>query len=263
MSESQSEVFTGTTHIAVVLDKSGSMGSVRKETIDGFNVWLKTIQGGPGETLFSLTLFDTRISTPIRSVPVGKVNPLDESRYLPDGSTALLDAIGTTVRETEGAGDPLKDRYLICIMTDGQENASREHSKASIAALIQEKEATGRWTFTYLSAHPDAFADASKIGVQLTNAQAYTGDAEGTEAAFLSNAVGTRTYAASADLKSTDFYGGARHAGSAPSLPRRPVEPAKPGRIVVPPLGHPGFSGGGDAVPATTSTVPTSTSWTQ
>lgn len=206
--------FTGTTHIGVVLDKSGSMGGVRRETIDGFNVWLDAMKQSKGNVLVSITLFDTSHTTPVVEAPIDKVNPLDESRYLPGGSTALLDAVADTIAKMERADNTSEDRYLVCIVTDGQENASTHTTKEDLSELIRQKEATGRWTFTYLSAAPDAFADATSIGVRANNTQAYTADAVGTLDAFTSAALNTRSYVSSPQLKSDSFFGGSRHAST-------------------------------------------------
>lgn len=208
MSEPQ---FTGTTHIGVVLDKSGSMGGVRRETIGGFNRWLETMQKETGDIRFSLTLFDTSYSTPIKEAPIGKVNPLDETRYQPSGSTALLDAVADSVKALEtGEAVNGNDRYLICIMTDGEENSSKRTTKEDLAELIRQKEASGRWTFTYLSAGMDAFADAQAIGIQAGNSVAYTGDSVGTQKAFAGVATRMAAYTASARLSCDSFFGGSR-----------------------------------------------------
>lgn len=202
--------FQGKTHIGVILDKSGSMGSVRKETIDGFNAWLKSMQETPGEASLTLTLFDTTFSTPVKAAPIAKVNPLDDAKYRPSGSTALLDAVGSTLAEI---GDGVaEDRYIFCIVTDGQENASTRYTKEDIEAQIKIREKLGNWTFTYLSAGVDAFSDAASIGINMMNTQAYTSDAIGTQAAFMSNAGATRSFRASGASASKSFYGGQRHA---------------------------------------------------
>lgn len=207
--------FAGTTKIAVVLDKSGSMGIVRDETIGGFNMWLDTIQKNPERTLFSLTLFDTQFSTPIRNVAVEKVNHLDHTRYMPDGSTRLNDAILATIHGIESEEKVGEDvRYLVCILTDGQENAST-HSNEEVRDAIRAKEALGNWTFTYLSAGLDAFADAASYGIAVGNTQAYTGDAAGTSAAFVSSARNTANLMASAHRSTRSFYGGKTQADDA------------------------------------------------
>lgn len=214
-----SETFNETTHIAVVLDKSGSMGAVRRETIDGFNSWLAKMQSEPGDFRLTLVLFDTFFSTPFQEAAIGKVNPLDESRYMPSGSTALLDGTADAIKALAGVETKNgSDRYLVCIVTDGEENASKRTTKEDLAALIKEKEATGRWTFTYLSAAPDAFADAQSIGVRSQNTMAYTGDSAGTVKGFAAVASATLSYGRSANLCSSNFYRGAQHADDVDDL---------------------------------------------
>lgn len=239
-------VFAGKIHIAVVLDKSGSMGSVRRETIDGFNTWLAVQQAVPGEADLTLTLFASIAETPFVAAPIGKVNPLDEARYQPSGNTALLDAsmqaiTGLEEFEKDSAGD----RFIVCIMTDGQENASTKTTKEALAAKIKEKEATGRWTFTYLSAHPDAFTDATSIGISVANTQAYTGDGLGTQSAFLSNANRMADFRFSANLATMDFYGGQQHAGVAqpPRIPQFTPPAAQASPRLVDQLSTPRSSG--------------------
>lgn len=227
-----SAAFTGTTHIAAVLDKSGSMGRVRRETIDGFNSWLAGMKANPADPSaverlrFTLTLFDTSYSTPIKDAPITKVNSLDESRYQPSGSTALLDATADAVRAMPDNGT---DRYLVVILTDGEENASTHTTKEDLAALIAEKEATGRWTFAYLSAGMDAFGDAASIGISAGNTQAYTGDEAGMRDAFHSVTMSVQSYSSSPRASTASLFGGSRHAssggsdswgGSAPSTAR-------------------------------------------
>lgn len=213
-------VFTGTTHIGVVLDKSGSMGRVRRETIDGFNAWLADQQKLPDRALLTLALFDTTYAVPVVGSPLAQVNPLDESRYKPSGSTALLDAADRTITELEERGNQQADRYVLVIITDGEENASRETTKERLQARIAEREARGNWTFTYLSAGMDAFADAAALGIRADNTQAYTGDQIGTTAAFLSASGATKGLRMSASLSSGSFYGGQRHAEGAAPRPR-------------------------------------------
>lgn len=202
--------FQGKTHIAVILDKSGSMGVVQRETIDGFNSWLKSMQAQPGEASLTLTLFDTQFSTPVKAAPLAKVNPLNDTRYRPSGNTALLDAVGSTLKEL---GDGVKgDRYIVCIMTDGEENSSRLYTKEDIAGLIAAREKLGNWTFTYLSAGLNAFHDAQSIGVSVGNTQSYRADAFGTQQAFMSNAVNLGGLRSSAKSATNMFYGGVRSA---------------------------------------------------
>lgn len=210
--------FMGTTHIAVILDKSGSMGHLAQEVVSGFNAWLDDQKQDPAPKLLTLSLFDTAVKVPIVSTEIAKVNPLDSTRYSPSGMTALYDAVFKAVGKMDV---PATDRALVLVITDGRENSSIECNKAQMRKLIQEKEALGNWTFTYLSASPDAFADAQGAGVTLDNAAAFVATPAGAKNAFNAMRSSSRAYAASASLNSKSFYGPRPRQGSHadPSIP--------------------------------------------
>ncbi len=199
--------FAGTTHIMFVLDKSGSMGSVRDATISGFNEWLHTLQMDSGDLSLTLTLFDTEVRTPIQNEPLANVNDLDYGRYEPDGLTALYDAIAGAVRATEPKVKD-GDRALVVIMTDGQENSSREMTRQKVFDLIRDHEARGNWTFTYLSCHPDAYADAQSVGMSAGNVAHYVGTVAGTTQAMRRMADATSSHTHSVASSRSDFYSG-------------------------------------------------------
>jgi Mg-chelatase subunit ChlD len=139
-----------------ILDRSGSMESCRDDTIGGFNSFLRD-QQTLGGTL-SLIQFDHEYQVTYASKPIGDVEPLTSETFQPRGSTALLDAIGRTIKEATAATPS------VVILTDGQENASREYTKAHIKDLIEQKTKDG-WTFAYLGANQDAFAEADSLGI--------------------------------------------------------------------------------------------------
>jgi len=139
-----------------VLDRSGSMETCRDDTIGGFNSFLRE-QQTLGGTL-SLIQFDHEYQVTYASKPIGDVEPLTANTFQPRGSTALLDAIGRTIKEATAATPS------VVILTDGQENASREYTKAHIKDLIEQKTKDG-WTFAYLGANQDAFEEASSMGI--------------------------------------------------------------------------------------------------
>lgn len=177
------EDFEGSTHILAVLDKSGSMGHIRDETISGFNEWLGELRVKVPGAPMTLVLFDTVYTVPAAGVPVEAVRTLDASTYVPGGCTALYDAMSRACREAEGRVGP-EDRALVAIVTDGQENSSRETTKRQAMELVEQLEGRGNWTFSYLSASPAAFADAAEIGVAGRNAKAFAPTPEGAKQAF-------------------------------------------------------------------------------
>ncbi len=118
--------------INFVLDKSGSMEIIREATVAGFNQFLRDQQEEGGSAAMTLTLFDTRFKTLVTALPVAEVRPLDRRSYIPGGNTALYDAIAHTLRLTDRYVEEHKpDQVLFVIMTDGQENASREFEPAA------------------------------------------------------------------------------------------------------------------------------------
>ena len=138
-----------------LLDRSGSMESCRDDTIGGFNSFVKdqVVLGGK----LSLIQFDHEIKKSFSDLELKDVKPLTTETFKPRGSTALLDAIGETIKTNSGTP-------LVIILTDGQENASTKFTKAHIKDLIEQKTKDG-WTFIYLGANQDAFAEAGSIGI--------------------------------------------------------------------------------------------------
>lgn len=201
--------FTGKTFIGFILDRSNSMTMLKQVTISGFNEWLHTQRADPSACLFTLTLFDTVFDTVISNEPIQSVADLDGTRYQPErgGNTALYDAIAHCVGKME-ANVKTGDRVLMVIQTDGQENSSREYDATAIRRLIKEHEARGNWTFTYLSASPSAFIDATKIGTQTGNVAQYDATLEGTSKAFRRANSGTSSFRGQAAPQSAGFYEG-------------------------------------------------------
>ena len=140
-----------------LLDRSGSMESCWDDTIGGFNAFLDE-QKATGGTL-TLIQFDHEYQLTFERTKIDEVTPLTRETYRPRGSTALLDAIGRLIKDWKASSNP-----SVVILTDGYENASHKFTKAHIKDLIEQKTKDG-WTFAYLGANQDAFAEASSIGI--------------------------------------------------------------------------------------------------
>lgn len=156
----------GSILINFVLDKSGSMEAIRSATISGFNEFKNDQTRESGEALLTLTLFDTGFRTVCEAVPLREVPDLDLQSYQPGGMTALYDAIGYTMRiadEYVAAHNP--HQVLFVIMTDGEENSSREFSRDRIFRMIEERRARAEYEFVYLGANQDSYRVASSMGV--------------------------------------------------------------------------------------------------
>jgi hypothetical protein len=153
--------------INFVLDKSGSMDVIRQATISGFNEFKNDQTAEAGDAFFTLTLFDTRFTTVCEAVPIREVPDLDRTTYEPGGMTALFDAIGHTMRITdEFVAKHHPDQVLFVIMTDGEENSSREFDREKIFRMIEDRQNNAEYEFMYLGANQDSYAAGTMIGVR-------------------------------------------------------------------------------------------------
>jgi hypothetical protein len=158
----------GTILINFVLDKSGSMDIVRAATIDGFNEFLGEQARQPGEALLTLTMFDTQFVHVCEGVPLREVPRMTEQEFDPDGMTALYDAVAHSIRSADDylAKLPKKpDQILFVVMTDGEENSSREFDRDKVFAMIADRQAQG-YEFIYLGANQDSYAVSQSIGMR-------------------------------------------------------------------------------------------------
>lgn len=166
--------------INFVLDRSGSMQSIREATISGFNEFKNGQAAEDGEAFFTLTLFDTVFETVCQAVPIREVSDLDRSTYRPDGMTSLFDAIGHTMRVTDdfvAAHNP--DQVLFVIMTDGGENSSREFTSDRIFQMIDDRQKLAQYEFMYLGANQDSYAVGQGLGVRDGHMLDYAATPEG------------------------------------------------------------------------------------
>jgi hypothetical protein len=164
------------THIYFLLDRSGSMESIRLDTEGGFDAFIREQQQTPGECRVTLAQFDTEYEEVYRDRPVGEVPPL---HLQPRGMTALLDSIGRLVGEAGArlAALPEDERpgiVIVGIMTDGHENSSRELSHPQVKAMIERQTKEYGWQFLYLGADQDAIEVGASIGVPKEHAMTYS-----------------------------------------------------------------------------------------
>lgn len=158
-------------HISVILDRTGSMECIRADVIGGFNAFLAQQQAAPHPASFTLVQFDSQDPYEVLRAfePIAAVPPLTLEQYVPRASTPLYDAMGRGILDLEAklAAMPESERpgkVIFVVVTDGQENASREFNRARVSALIEAKKALG-WDFVFLSADETAFQDARGMGV--------------------------------------------------------------------------------------------------
>ncbi len=177
------------THIAAIIDRSGSMVCIAQPTVDGFNEFLKGQKAVPGRCTMTITQFDHEIVSTLMT-DIAEVPPLVLGEtYKPRGNTALLDAIGTAITKLgalfaaqEESRRPSK--IIIVIQTDGQENASREYTRTQIFDMITHQREKYAWEFLFLGANQDAIQEAGAMGIPLGGALTYATNAMATGASY-------------------------------------------------------------------------------
>ena len=180
-------------HFYVLLDRSGSMESMRSDVIGGFNNLLAEQQADGPDARITVVQFDSQDPQEvlIDAERITRARPLDHTTFVPRGGTPLLDATGqiitrAAVREQQRAVlGKRPEAITIVTITDGHENQSREFSRRDVLRLVKEKEAAG-WSFAYLGAGMDAYGEAGGIGYDSRSVQAWAPDGAGAQVAFSS-----------------------------------------------------------------------------
>lgn len=200
------------TLIAVVLDESGSMSSVRDSTIAGLNefVQAQAASEGAGEAYLTVIKFDAPSIKPLcENQLVTIMKGFTRADYQPNGGTNLMDAIGYTLNRVNGVLEsvPAAERpgVLVVIITDGHENSSREYNSAQIKEMVKLAEAQD-WTFTFLGANVDAFTMGGSFGMGASNTVNYSTASMGDTMEVLSKMTTTVRMAKSAGVSTADLY---------------------------------------------------------
>ena len=185
------------TELVFILDRSGSMSGLESDTIGGFNSMVQNQKQQEGECCVTTVLFDHEQLMLHDRVRLSELAPLTEKDYTVRGSTALLDAIGDTIRHIArihkyARPEDVPAHTLFVITTDGMENASHKYSADDVKQLIEHEKDKYGWEFVFLGANIDAVSTARRYGIDAGCAVDYHADSAGTAAAFeaVSNAVG-------------------------------------------------------------------------
>lgn len=177
------------TELVFILDKSGSMGGLERDTIGGYNSMLEKQRKVEGECVITTALFDHGYELLHDRMDFRAIKPITEDEYMVGGSTALLDAIGRTIHkigsaQKNTAEDYRAEKVMFVIITDGEENASREYSAERVKEMIQHQKERHGWEFIFLGANIDAVETAGRFGIGADRAVDYVPDGEGTKLNF-------------------------------------------------------------------------------
>ena len=173
------------TEVVFILDRSGSMEGLEADTIGGFNSMLEKHKKVEGDVLVSTVLFDHETQVIHDRVPLADVKHLTREDYQTRGSTALLDALGSSIQHIKkyAREEDKPDKTLFVITTDGMENSSHHFDYNEIKKLVEAQRESG-WEFIFLGANIDAISTASHLGINIDRAVNYHSDSIGTKAIF-------------------------------------------------------------------------------
>lgn len=196
------------TVVVLVLDETGSMADTVSDTIGAVNGYFETLAKDTPEARVSIMEFSDMLGQEenfrvlVADVAPAEVPKLTEKNYRPRGNTPLYDALGKAITETEEIG---AERYLLVVMTDGKENASREWTIEGVKKLIERKQGEG-WTIIYLGANQDAWAAGAALGVARGNTMSYRQTSRGVGQAAVALASATESFYTSSAVGSTTFF---------------------------------------------------------
>ena len=177
------------TELVFILDRSGSMCGLERDTIGGFNAMIEKQKKEVGATVVSTVLFDNESVVIHDRLPLELVPPMTEKEYAVRGCTALLDAVGGAIHHIGNIHkyvrkEDVPEKTLFVITTDGMENASRCYDYDRVRQMIRRQQERYGWEFLFLGANIDAAAEAGRFGIDADRAVNYHADSEGTALNF-------------------------------------------------------------------------------
>ncbi len=178
------------TEIVFILDKSGSMNGLEKDTIGGFNSFINKQKEENVDAFVSVVLFADNSEVIYDRVEIAKIEPMTSRQYQTGGCTALLDATGDAIKHIRNIHkyarkENVPEKTIFVITTDGEENSSERYSQKEVKKLISEYQEKYGWEFLFLGANIDAVTEAGKLGIKAERAVRYQCDEIGTAKNFL------------------------------------------------------------------------------
>lgn len=173
------------TEVVFIIDRSGSMCGLEKDTIGGFNSMIEKQKNEEGEALVSTILFDSEVEILHDRLDIQNVAKLTEKEYYVRGCTALLDAIGSSIKHISKVHkyireEDIPEKTMFIITTDGMENASSKYNKSQVKKMIEQQKSKFGWEFLFLGANIDAVETAKDFGIAEDYAVNYHCDSKGT-----------------------------------------------------------------------------------
>ena len=181
--------------VVFLLDRSGSMKGTEKDTIGGYNSYINSFKNENAK--ITTILFDNKYEMITERKDVKEASELTEKEYYVRGSTALLDAIGNSIKFMD---DKKADKVMFIITTDGYENASHNYTKEQIKEMIQGH---SNWEFMYIGADIDSYSEGNSIGIKSSNIANYKKDSKGISKMFSAISIASKNYCEENYVKSS------------------------------------------------------------
>lgn len=177
------------TELVFILDRSGSMSGLERDTIGGFNSMIEKQKKQEGECIVSTVLFNNDSQVIHDRVPLDKIEPMNERDYYVSGGTALIDAIGGAIHHIGNVHkyarkEDVPENTIFIITTDGYENASYRYSSDKVKRMIEHEKEKYGWEFLFIGANIDAVETAKHYGIDQDRAVNYHADAQGTDIVY-------------------------------------------------------------------------------
>lgn len=202
----------GLTELVFILDRSGSMSGLERDTIGGFNGLIEKQKKEEGDAFVSVVLFDDQMEVLYDRVDLKKIEPMNDKQYYVRGCTALLDAVGSAIHHIKNVHkyarkEDVPEKTLFIITTDGMENASRQYSYEKVRKMVEHEKKKYHWEFLFLGANMDAVQVAHQFGVKANRAVRFESDGMGTELNYrvMSQMVSSARSAGSAVMMESTF----------------------------------------------------------
>lgn len=177
------------TEMVFILDRSGSMSYLTDDTIGGFNSMIEQQKKEDGEAYVTTVLFNSHSVTIHDHINIQEIQTMTRSDYMAFGTTALLDAVGSTidsigVRLANTPEEERPEKVIFVITTDGEENSSVEYTRSKVKEMIEHQQNKYSWIFMFLGANIDAVAEAGSLGINASHAHGYTASSAGTNSLY-------------------------------------------------------------------------------
>lgn len=200
---------TDLTELLMILDMSGSMYSLRDDTIGGYNSLIEEQKKEEGSAIVTTVLFNDGYSVVHDRVDINDVKPMTSADYVPQGTTAMLDAVGKAITSigqklAEMPEEQRPSKVMVTIITDGYENASREYSWDVIKAMIKEQREKYSWIFTFIGADIDTMTVSNNLGIDSRLSKSYTKSVDGSNSVYKSVSKAMKRVRASVDAVSME-----------------------------------------------------------